>query len=71
VKPPSTYGFVPFTQLYNKLIVGSYDPSGAPESCGTFELFTTPSILQSGAVLTPYLSVSGLGKIVSVTYRER
>jgi hypothetical protein len=71
VKPPSTYGFVPFTQLYNKLIVGSYDPAAAPESCGTFELFTTPGILQSGAALTPYLSVSGLGKIVSVTYRER
>lgn len=57
-----------YGEWYKKLIVATYDQSGAEGSNGTLELYSVDPLL---GVLTPYSSYSGLGKIKSVSYKER
>lgn len=52
----------------NKLIVCSYDPAKPEGANGKMEVFTVPSL---NADLIPVSSYSGIGKVQSLTYRER
>lgn len=51
-----------------KLMVGSYDSSGTEGANGTLDLFT---VTTTDGTLEPYSQYTGLGKIKSITYRER
>lgn len=54
--------------LANKLIVCSYDPSDSGGKGGSLELYNVPQV---NGQLTLAQSFTSLGKIVSLTYRER
>ena len=56
-----------YQKLRNKLIVATYD-AAAPATSGTLDLWNVPVL---NAALTSYGSISGFGKIQSLTYRER
>ena len=56
-----------YNTLSNKLIVCTYDPINLDFS-GTFNLYTVSDL---NSPLEDYQSFSGMGKIVSLTYRER
>ncbi|MES2005905.1 MAG: PKD-like family lipoprotein [Bacteroidota bacterium] len=64
----NTYQLGPKQVLYNKLVVGSYDPAKPSETAGLLDLYTVPGI---NGNLNAYLSIPGFGKIKSLTYRER
>lgn len=52
----------------NQLLICSYDPALAADKNGKLELYNVPSL---NADLTLVESYSGLGKVISVDYRER
>ncbi len=60
--------FTKYADWSKLLNVGTYDPSGAEGSNGTLEQYSVPPI---NAALTRTNVWTGLGKITSVTYRER
>lgn len=51
-----------------QLLVGTYDPSGSEGSNGTLEQYSVPSV---NAALQLQRSWTGLGKIASISFRER
>lgn len=82
-KGASTISHLGFTRFYNYLVaanantykvwanylsVGSYDPSGTAGSNGTLELYSVPDVNRQ---IEKVSSWTGMGKIVSVAYRER
>jgi len=56
-----------YEKLRNKLIVATYDPA-LPNTSGILDLWGVPVL---NAPLESYSSISGFGKIQSLTYRER
>ncbi|MCS3795296.1 PKD-like family lipoprotein [Niastella sp. OAS944] len=62
------YSLEKYSAIAKRLLVATYDPSLPAESCGTLNQYSVP-----GLVGTPVLTGSwpGVGKIVSLTYRER
>jgi hypothetical protein len=56
-----------YQKLRNKLIVATYDPA-QPNTSGIVDLWTVPVL---NAALQSFGSISGFGKIQSLTYRER
>jgi hypothetical protein len=50
------------------LMIGSYDPGLPVGSCGTLSQYTVPGLAGTPVLVRSY---SGMGKIVSLTYRER
>jgi len=70
--------FLAFQQFFNRtgiysnwaklLTVGSYNPSGTVGSNGTLELYSVPPV--NGQIVQTN-KWAGLGKVVSVSYRER
>lgn len=54
--------------LSNKLVVASADPSKPAGSNGTLDIY---GIGQVNGPLTPFQTLTGFGKVVSLTYRER
>ena len=56
-----------YQKLNNKLIVATYDPA-LPNSSGSLDLWSVPVL---NAPLVSFGSISGFGKIQSLTYRER
>jgi len=56
-----------YTDLSKKLAVCTYDVGNASTS-GMLDLYVVPAI---NGVIRPYKSYSGLGKVVSLAYRER
>ncbi|MBV7533257.1 PKD-like family lipoprotein [Chitinophaga sp. sic0106] len=51
-----------------KLLICSYDPGLPSAVCGSMDMLT---VLPVTGDLTPFLSFEGLGKVVSLSYRER
>ncbi len=60
--------FAKYTAWGKLLTVGTYNPAGNEGSNGTLELYTVPPV---NAALQLTNSWTGLGKITSVSYRER
>ncbi|UYQ94505.1 hypothetical protein MKQ68_05300 [Chitinophaga horti] len=56
-----------YTELSRKLAICTYEP-GNPSASGVMELYNVPGI---NGPLRLYKSYEGLGKVVSLTYRER
>ncbi|MRG44122.1 hypothetical protein GFS24_03305 [Chitinophaga sp. SYP-B3965] len=82
-KGNSTITYMGFPHFYNSFVaanantyklwatyltVGTYDPAGTPGANGTLECYSVPEISKP---LVKTMGWTGLGKIVSVAYRER
>lgn len=61
-------GYANYTAWAKQLILGSYNPAAAEGTNGTMELYSVPPI---NAALQLKNTWTGLGKITSVSYRER
>jgi hypothetical protein len=61
-------GFTKYATLGKSLMIGSYDTGLPVEKCGTLSQYTVPGLVGTPVLVNSY---SGMGKIVSLTYRER